>query len=90
MTTTGACLAIGAIVLVIAAPIGAVRLFLHRAARLERVPGDHDEAEALLADLDLPYGGAGCGCFWQYLPGGHIRLYTCDAHGFIFTPDGEA
>ena len=88
MTTTGVCLAIGALVLVIAAPVGAVSLFLHRAARLKQVLEDHGEAEALLADLDLPCGGADCGCFWHYLPGGHIRIWTCDAHAFICTPDG--
>jgi len=85
MTTTGACLSIGALVLVIAAPVCAVSLFLHRAARL---PEDHDRTEADLADLDLPCGGAACGCFWQYLPGGHIRIWTCGAHAFICTPDG--
>jgi hypothetical protein len=41
-------------------------------------------------DEPAPFGGADCGCFWEYLPGGHIRIWTCDAHAFICTPDGEA
>jgi hypothetical protein len=57
---------------------------------VDRVLAEHDCAEAGLADLDAPFGGAACGCFWEYLDGGHIRIWTCDAHAFICTPDGEA
>jgi hypothetical protein len=88
MTTTGVCLVlvgIAAAVLVTAALTG-----LCRAVRLERLLEDHDRAESELDDLDLPRGGGECGCFWHYLPGGHFRLYTCEAHAFICTPDGEA
>lgn len=84
MTTTGACLALAALaaaVLVTTALTG-----LCRARSLERLLEEHDEAEALLADLDLPCGGAGCGCFWQYLDGGHLRIWTCDAHSFTCEP----
>lgn len=53
---------------------------------VDRVLAEHDCAEA---DLDLPFGGADCGCFWEYLDGGHLRIWTCGEHAFICTPDGE-
>lgn len=88
-TTTGLCLTLAAIAAVIILVALAV-IALCRAARLERVLEDHDRGEAELADLDLPFGGADCRCFWHYLPGGHVRLYTCEKHAYICTPDGEA
>ena len=60
-----------------------------RPIRLARVLAAHNRHEADLAALDVPFGGAGCGCFWQYLDGGHLRIWTCDAHSFIRAPDGE-
>ena len=44
--------------------------------------------EAPDGDLAEPFGGAECGCFWHYLPEGHIRIWTCDSHAFICTPEG--
>jgi hypothetical protein len=61
-----------------------------RPIRLARELAAHDAAEAAIADRDAAFGNAGCGCFWEYLPGGHIRIWTCDSHAFICTPDGEA
>jgi hypothetical protein len=46
--------------------------------------------EAPDGDFAEPFGGADCGCFWEYLPEGDIRIWTCDSHAFICTPDGEA
>lgn len=88
MTTTGACLVIGLIAAAFLVTWGVISLC--RAPRLNRVLRGHAEAEALLNGLDVPFGGAGCGCFWHYLDGGHFLLYTCDAHAYICTPDGEA
>ena len=61
-----------------------------RRSRLYRLLAEQ-EMENALREAGMPagpVGGAGCGCFWEYLPEGHIRIWTCDAHAFICTPDG--
>jgi len=63
-------------------------LLRRRPSRLDRVLAAH-EAENVLrqAVKDAgPFGGAACGCTWQYLPGGHLSVDLCGVHhAFICT-----
>ena len=80
-----------AVALVLAGLWLLLRHVLH-AEQLGRVLSaeDYDEAAAALAAPGPhPIGSAACGCRWQYLPGGHMRIDTCDTHAFICTGDGE-
>ena len=61
-----------------------------RRSRLYRLLAEQ-EMENALREAGMPagpFGGAACGCTWEYLDGGHIRIWTCDSHAFICAPDG--